>query len=120
VKRYVIAAGLAASEVGALMIVLSIIGLVAGAKSPRTLVDVLLLAGFSAWLWWRRSLIAAGFMLAMVVFEYSYLAYNTVTSATDNSWLTIYLILFLVAFFTHARKPKEVTPSPVPQRDELK
>lgn len=49
--------------------------------------DILLLAAIGAWLWWRRSMIAAGLMAALVAFEYYVLASNTMVSEASNSWL---------------------------------
>jgi len=111
--RYIIAAGLAASEVGGLMMIFGVIGLAAGRKSWAILVDVLLLAGLAAWLWWRRSLVAAGLTLAFVAYEYGYLAY---VSGGSNSWLTTYLVLFVVALAAHARKPKPTGAVPTGSR----
>jgi hypothetical protein len=107
-SQYILAAGLAASEVGGLMMVFGIIGL-PGVKSWSILADVVLLLGLGVWLWWRRSPIAAGLMLALVAFEYWSLAN---TSGSSNSWLTSYLVLFLVAFAAHMRSPKRL-----PDRD---
>src|SRR5207245_10737224 len=111
-SRYLIAAGLAASEVGALMMILAIIGLATGVKSWGILADILLLVGLGTWLWWRKSVVAAGLILALVVFEYSYLAYDASTSGKSNSWLSTYLILFVAAFAAHGRKPNEAKHRP--------
>jgi len=107
-SQYILAAGLAASEVGGLMMIFGIIGLVTGVKSWAILVDVLLLLGLGAWLWWKRSPVAAGFMLALVGYESGFLAYNASTSGTSNSWLSSYLVLFIVAFAAHMRSPKRL------------
>jgi hypothetical protein len=109
-----LAAGFAASEIGALMMIFSAIAVVGGVKSSVVVLDILLFAGFGAWLWWRESPVAAGLMLALVAFEYSYLAYSAVEAGKTNSWLGTYLVLFFVAFFAHARKPK-VAPAPAAQ-----
>jgi hypothetical protein len=53
-RRYVIAAGLAASAVGGLMMVLVMIGLATGVQPWGVLVDVLLLVGLGTW--FRRAL----------------------------------------------------------------
>jgi len=86
--------------------IFGIIGLVTGVKSWAILVDVLLLLGLGAWLWWKRSPVAAGFMLALVGYESGFLAYNASTSGKTNSWLSSYLVLFIVAFAAHISKTK--------------
>src|SRR5437879_3657424 len=105
-SQYILAAGFAASEVGGLMMVWGIIGLATGVMSWGILVDVVLLLGLGVWLWWRKSPVAAGLMLALVAFEYSSLANKAATSGASNSWLTSYLVLFAVAFAAHMRSPK--------------
>ena len=57
------------------MMLLSILAIATGRKSwTSIIVDILLLAAIGAWLWWRRSMIAAGLMAALVAFEYYVLA----------------------------------------------
>jgi hypothetical protein len=103
-RRYVLAAGYAASEVGALMAVVSVIGLATGATSWMSIRIILPLVGLGIWLWWRRSPVAAVLMLALVGFEYWQLA----VSRPDSSWVrTFYPILFLVALVAHGKKARE-------------
>ena len=99
------------------MMVFGIIGLATGVKSWSILVDVVLLLGLGVWLWWRRSRVAAGLMLALVAFEYWSLADKAVTSGASNSWLTSYLVLFLVAFAAHVRSPKGLPDRDTPTGD---
>jgi hypothetical protein len=102
-KRYVVAAGLAASEVGALMALQTIIALLTGAEKvvAASVVDVLLLAGLGVWLWWRRSPVPAGLVLALIALEYWYLASTT---GRGNTWLVTYLVVFLIALSVHAQR----------------
>ena len=110
-RRYVLAPGLAASEVGALMMIWSIIALVSGWKSWGVSVDILLFAVIGAWLWWKKSTLAAGLMLALVGFEYGFLVYNAIASGKGSTWLVAYPVMFLFALSAHTRRPKEATAS---------
>ena len=99
-KRYVLVAGYASSEVGALMATLSFIAVATGAKPALIMIDVVLLAGLGFWLWWRKSLVAAALTLALVAYEYLFLA----LSRPGSTWLRTYPILFLVALLAHGRR----------------
>jgi len=66
--------------------------------------DILLFISIGGWLWWRKTLVAAGLMLALVVFEYWWLA---VRFGRSNTWLATYLCLFLMAVSVHIREPKD-------------
>src|SRR5262245_54338766 len=108
-RHWLLAAGYAASEVGALMTLSSIIALFRGNLTLAVLIDAVPFAAFAAWLWWRKSVIAAVLTIAFVSFEYWYLWAH---SATDNPWPRTYAVIFLVAIFAYTRKPKAAkTPS---------
>jgi hypothetical protein len=110
--RYVMVAGLAAAEVGALMTLQTILAVAVGvlgggpALGWTPVPDILLFVALGTWFWWRRSLSAAGLMLALVAGEYCYLA---VTSGRSNTWLTTYLCLFLIGISVHGWKAKETS-----------
>jgi len=106
-SRYILAAGFAASEVAALMVFFGIIGFFTGAKSAGILFDAFLIAALGAWLWWKRSVIAASVMFLSVLFEYCYLAYAT---GQSNTWLTTYVTLFLIGFVAHVQRQPKVEP----------
>jgi hypothetical protein len=103
-RRFLISAGLAASEAGGVMMILIIFGLATGARSGAALVDILLFAGIGAWLWWKKSMVAATLMVILVGCEYSVIAYTT---GRTNQWLVTYLVIFLVAFAAHASRHHE-------------
>lgn len=111
-SRYIMVAGLAAAEVGALMTLQTLIAVATGVLGGGTALgwtpvpDIFLFVALGAWFWWRRTVVAAGLMLALVAGEYCYLA---VTSGRSNTWLATYLCLFLVGISIHGGKAKETS-----------
>jgi len=105
--RWYMAVAYAASEVGGLMAFLWIISLLPGVRGLGILVDVAGVVGLGAWLWWRKSRVAATLVIALVSYEYAYLWLN---SSGTTIWAWIYPVLFLAAVAAHGRKPK--TPKP--------
>jgi hypothetical protein len=100
VRRYVVAAGLAASEILALQRLVIVGAHIVWGSGDHILSlgpDLLLLVGLGTWLWWRKDLISASFMLAYAA------AFECSVALTTNAPLFIYLLLFVGAFMAHAQ-----------------
>jgi hypothetical protein len=101
-RRYVIVAGLAASEILALQMFVIVSAHIVFRPSDPVLFtfgsDLLLLAGLGTWLWWRKDLVSA----ASVLVYAAVCQYGVVLSSTIVP-LSTYLLLFVGAFVAHAQ-----------------
>jgi hypothetical protein len=104
-RRYILAVGLASSEVGGLMALHTVVAPVTGSASWSGTFDVVLIIGLGTWLWLKRSLTAALLIFVLVAAEYCYLA---ISYGRSNTWLATYLCLFLVAVSIHVQGRKKV------------